>query len=123
MKFFIIQLLIKECEISMEFKKIVINNRSRYIHHKDCESVKQMHQENKIVIYPKDTSDLEGYYPCGHCFKKIDYHILAREVYLSRINKLKIRREIELKKINERFDKREDRAYDRYLLTIEKLEK
>ena len=65
----------------MELKKIVINKRSGYIHTRDCESIKQMKEENKKILTVPTTKQLEEAKPCGHCLKKRDLRKIYTEEY------------------------------------------
>ena len=65
----------------MELKKIVINKRSGYIHTRDCESIKQMKDENKKVLAVPTVDQLEKAKACRHCLKKRDMRKVYAEEY------------------------------------------
>ena len=100
--------------MSLELSQIVINKRSGIIHTKNCESVKQMKEENKRLSKVTSMSDMEDTKPCGHCIKKRDLKTLYTEDYERRKQLIEKRRERDHQKIDEKYDNRLDKLETTY---------
>ena len=103
--------------MSLELNQIVINKRSGYIHTKNCEAVKQMKNENKLVI-PKTAEDIKDKTPCGHCIKKRDLKEIYRKNYERRKIKLEERRKRDHDRVDMEYDHKQDKLRADYLESI-----
>lgn len=87
-----------------ELKKIVINKRSGVIHTRDCESVKQMKNENMFVDNVTDIKQIEEGSPCGHCIKKRNLRKIYTEDYLNKKEILEEKRDSELRMVELKYE-------------------
>ena len=88
----------------MELKKIVINKRSGCLHTRDCESIKQMKEENKKVLAVPTVDQLEEAKPCGHCLKKRDLRKIHIEEYERKRLSPEEKRKYEHKEVDFKYD-------------------
>lgn len=105
----------------MELKKIVINKRSGYIHTRDCESIKQMKEENKKILTVPTTKQLEEAIPCGHCLKKRDLRKIYTEEYERKKAAIEEKRQRAYREIDYKYDHKLEKIKIKYEERIRRL--
>ena len=106
----------------MKLSQILVNKRSKYVHTKNCESVKQMKNSNVHLERVVRPEQLQGLKMCGHCMKKVDFKEFYREDFRRRKALIEKRRQRDIERVNKKYDDKIVELRDDYHEKIESLD-